>query len=185
MGFPHSSVGKESACNAGDPNSIPGSGRSAREGIGNPLQYSWASLMTQLVKNLPAMRETWVRSLGLIPGLGRSLGEGTSYPLQYSGLEDSMDTVYGVAKSQTWLSDFHFHFHGDLHLNAFSHSLISFLLTILWGALDGSIIQRQLFNLNNAPLVSLSACMHVCVCIYIYIYIHTQYIYVIFIYKYI
>ena len=63
-GFPHSSGGKESACNAGDPSSIPGSGRSAAEGIGYPLQYSWASLVAQLVKNPPAMQETWVRSLG-------------------------------------------------------------------------------------------------------------------------
>ena len=63
-GFPDSSVGKESACNAGDPRSIPGSGRSAEKGIGYPLQYSWASLVVQLVKNLPAMRESWVRSLG-------------------------------------------------------------------------------------------------------------------------
>ena len=59
-----SSVGKESACSAGDPGSIPGSGRSAGEGIGYPLQYSWASLVVQLVKNPPAMWETWVRSLG-------------------------------------------------------------------------------------------------------------------------
>ena len=62
--FPDSSVGKESACNAGDPSSIPGSGRSGGEGIGYPLQYSWASLVAQLVKNPPAMRESWVRSLG-------------------------------------------------------------------------------------------------------------------------
>ena len=54
-----SSVGKESACNAGDPSSIPGSGRSPGEGIGYPLQFSWASLVAQLVKNPPAMRETW------------------------------------------------------------------------------------------------------------------------------
>ena len=59
-GFPHSSVSKESACNAGD----PGLGRSAGEGMGYPLQYSWASLVAQLVKNLPAMWETWIRSLG-------------------------------------------------------------------------------------------------------------------------
>ena len=65
MGFPDSSVGKESAsCNAGDPGSIPGSGRSAGEGTSYPLQCSWASLGAQLVKNLPAMQETWVRSLG-------------------------------------------------------------------------------------------------------------------------
>ena len=61
----HRSVGKESACNAGDPGLIPGSGRSAWEGTGYPFQYSWASLVAQLVKNPPAMRETWVQSLGL------------------------------------------------------------------------------------------------------------------------
>ena len=64
MGFPHSSVGKESTCNAGDPSSIPGSGRSVGGGIGYPLQYSRAFLVAQLVKNLPAMQETWVQSLG-------------------------------------------------------------------------------------------------------------------------
>ena len=63
-GFPDSSVGKESTCNARDPGSTPGLGRSAGEGIGYPLQYSWASLVAQLVKNSPAMWETWVRSLG-------------------------------------------------------------------------------------------------------------------------
>ena len=62
--FPDSSVGKESICNAGDPSSIPGSGRFAGEGIGYLLQCSWASLVSQLVKNLPAMWETWVRFLG-------------------------------------------------------------------------------------------------------------------------
>ena len=64
LGFPDSSVGKESACTAGDPGLIPGSGRSAGEGIGYPLQYSCASLVAQLVKNQPAMRETWVWFLG-------------------------------------------------------------------------------------------------------------------------
>ena len=64
MGFPDSSIGKESPCNAGDPGSIPGSGRSAGEGIGYLLQYFWASSVVQLVKNLPAMRETWAQSLG-------------------------------------------------------------------------------------------------------------------------
>ena len=62
--FPGGSVGKESACSAGDPSSIPGLGRSAAEGIGYPLQYSWASLVAQLVKNPPAVWDTWVRSLG-------------------------------------------------------------------------------------------------------------------------
>ena len=58
--FPHSSVGKESTCNAGDPGSIPRSGSSTGEGKGYPLRYSRASLVAQLVKNLPAMWETWV-----------------------------------------------------------------------------------------------------------------------------
>ena len=74
---------KESTCNVGDPSSIPGSERSFGEGIGYPLQYSWASLVAQMVKNPPGMWE--------IPGLGRFPGEGKGYPLQYSGLENSMD----------------------------------------------------------------------------------------------
>ena len=106
-GFPHSSVGKESAYNAGDPGSIPGWGRSTGGGIGYPLQYSWASLVAQMVKNLPAMQETWVQSLGS----GTSSGEGNGNPLQYSCLENSMDreawqtTVHGVPKSRTWPSN--------------------------------------------------------------------------------
>ena len=64
MSFPGSSAGKQSTCNGGDPSIIPGSGRSPGKGIGYPLQYSWASLVTQTVKNPPAMQETWGRSLG-------------------------------------------------------------------------------------------------------------------------
>ena len=64
MGFPGNSGGSESACNVGDPGSIPGSARSTGEGIGYPLQYSWTSLIAQLVKNLPAVWEIWVQSLG-------------------------------------------------------------------------------------------------------------------------
>ena len=63
-GFPGSSVGKESTYNVGEPSSIPGSGRIPGEGIGYPLQYSWASIVAQLVKNPSAVWETWVRSLG-------------------------------------------------------------------------------------------------------------------------
>ena len=96
LGLPSGSAGKESACNIGDPSSIPGSGRSTGEGIGYPLQYSWAFLVAQLVKNPPAMRETWVRSLGWEDILEKGIG----YPFQESGLENSMDcTVHGVAKS--------------------------------------------------------------------------------------
>ena len=64
MGFPGGSAGKELTCNAGDLGLIPGSGRSSGEGIGYLLQYSWASLVAQLVKNPPAVWETWVQSLG-------------------------------------------------------------------------------------------------------------------------
>ena len=79
-GFPGSSAGKESACNAGDLSSISGLGRFPGEGQGNPLQYSWASLVAQTVKNLPAMGR---------PGLGTSPGGGHGNPLQYSCLENS------------------------------------------------------------------------------------------------
>ena len=64
IGFPGSSARKESACNAGETSLIPVSGRFTGEGIGYPLQYSWASLVAQLVKNLPAIRDTWVQSPG-------------------------------------------------------------------------------------------------------------------------
>ena len=63
MGFPGSLSGEEYASNAGDPGSIPGLGRSPGEGIGYPFQYYWVFLVSQLVKNLPAMRETWVQFL--------------------------------------------------------------------------------------------------------------------------
>ena len=62
-GFPDNSVGKESTCNAGDPSWIPGLERSAGEGIGYPLQCSWAFIVAQLLKNPPAMQETWIQSL--------------------------------------------------------------------------------------------------------------------------
>jgi len=103
-GFPGSSAGKESTCNAGDPGSIPGPGRSARAGIGYPLQYSWAFLVAQLVKNPPTTQETWIRSLSWVDPLEKGKG----YPLEYSSLEDSMDyIVHGVTKSRTQLRDFH------------------------------------------------------------------------------
>ena len=73
LGFPGSSVGKKSSCNAGNPSSIPGSERSAGEGIGYPLQYSWASLVAQLVKESACN----AGDLGSTPGLGISPGEGT------------------------------------------------------------------------------------------------------------
>ena len=64
IGFPGGSDCKESTCNAGNLGLIPEMGRSPGGGHGNLLQYSWASFVAQLVKNPPAMQETWVRSLG-------------------------------------------------------------------------------------------------------------------------
>ena len=84
---------------------IPGSGRSAGEGIGYPLQYSWTFLVAQMVKNLTTMQKTWVRSLGWEDPLEKGKG----YPLQYSVLENSMDCiVHRVTKSQIRLSNFHY-----------------------------------------------------------------------------
>ena len=101
-GFPDSSVGKESAYNAGDPGLIPGSGRSPREGIGYSLQYSWTSLVAQLVKNPPAMRDTWIQSLDWEDPLEK--GKATHSSIL--AWRNSMDCiVHGVSKSQT---NFHF-----------------------------------------------------------------------------
>ena len=100
IGFPDSSFGKESTCNAGDPCLIAGSGRSAGEGIRHPLQYSWASLVAQLIKNPPAMWETWVRSLGREDPLEKGkVPTPVFWPEEFHGL-----------KSQTRLSDFPLHF---------------------------------------------------------------------------
>ena len=99
-----SSPGKESACNARDPSLIPGSARSTGEGIGYPLKYSWASLVAQLVKNLPAMRETWVQSLGWQDPLEKWTANHFSI-LAWRILDC---IVHGVAKSWTQLNDFHF-----------------------------------------------------------------------------
>ena len=103
MGFPGSSAGKESACNAGDPSLIPGSGRSPGEGIGYLLQYSWAFLVAQTVRNLPAMWETWVQSLGWEDPLKEGMATHSSIlawgiPMDRGAWQA---TVHGVAKSQT------------------------------------------------------------------------------------
>ena len=96
-GFLDSSFGKESACNARDSSSIPGLGRSAGEGIGYPLQYSWASLVAQLVKNPPAMWETRVRSLGWQDPLEKGKVAHFSI-LAWRIPENSKDCIiYGVA----------------------------------------------------------------------------------------
>ena len=85
-------MSREFTCSADDPGSIPGSGRSPGEGIGYPLQDSWASLVAQLVRNPPAMQET-VGSLGWEDPLEKDFSRKRGYPLQYSGLENSMDCI--------------------------------------------------------------------------------------------
>ena len=105
--FPDSSVGKESTCNAEDPGSVPESGRSPGEGIGYLLQYSWVSLVAQLVKNLPAMQETWVRSLGWEDPLEK--GKATHSSILAWRIPWTVCIVHGVAESRTQMSDFHFH----------------------------------------------------------------------------
>ena len=102
--LPGNSAGKESACNAGDPALILGKFPWRRDRLPTPvfLGFPGGSAGKESVCN--------VGDLGLIPSLGRSPGEGKCYPLQYSGLNNSMDCiVHGVTKSQTRLSDFHFH----------------------------------------------------------------------------
>ena len=106
-GYLGSSADKESTCNAGDPSLSPGSVRSPVEGIGYSLQYSWASLVAQMVKNPPAMRETWIQSLGW----EGSLGEGMATHSGILAWRITMErgawwaTVHGVAKSWTRLND--------------------------------------------------------------------------------
>ena len=95
-GFPDSSVGKESACNAGDPGSIPGSGRSTGEGIGLPTPEFLGFPCGSAGKESACS----AGDLGSIPGLGRFFGEGKGYPLQYSGLENSTDRIIHGGQKQ-------------------------------------------------------------------------------------
>ena len=92
QGFPGSSPGKQSSYNAEDPSSIPRSRRYAGEGIGYPPQYSWASLVAQMVKNLPAMQEAWVQSLGWEESLEkRQLLTPVIWPGEFHGLYSLWD----------------------------------------------------------------------------------------------
>ena len=98
------SAGKESACNAGDPDLIPGSGRSPGEGIGYPVQCSWVSLVAQLVKNPPAMQETWFDPwVGTIPWRRERVPTPVFLPGESPRTEEPgrLHTVHGVAESDT------------------------------------------------------------------------------------
>ena len=106
MGFHDSSVGKESACNAGEPSSIPGSGRSSGEGIGYPLQYSWAFIVAQLVKNPLSIWETWVWSLGWEDPLEK--GKATHSSILSWRIPWTVQPMGSQRVWATWLSNFHF-----------------------------------------------------------------------------
>ena len=98
-GYLGSSADKESTCNAGDPNLSPGSVRSPGEGIGYPLQYCWASLVAQRVKNLPAMWETWVPSLSLEdPWRRKSLPTSLFLPGKFHGQRRLVAAVHAVSR---------------------------------------------------------------------------------------
>ena len=107
LGFPGNSAGKESACNSGDPSSIPGLGSSPGEGIDYPLQYSWASLVVQTVRNLPAVREAWVQPLGWEDALEEGMTTHLSNPAWRIPMDRGAwrTIVHGATKSQTQLSD--------------------------------------------------------------------------------
>ena len=100
--FPGSSVGKESTCNVGDPTSVPGSGRPTGEGIGYPLHYSWAFLVTLMVKNPPATQEIWVQSLDWEDPLEK--GKATHSSILAWRISWTIQFM-GSQKSQTRLSD--------------------------------------------------------------------------------
>ena len=104
-------AGKESVCNSGDPDLIPGLGRSTGDRIGYPLQHSWASIVAQLVKNPPAMWETWVQCLGWEDPLQKKPATHSSilaWRISWTG------EFHGVAKSRTQLSDFYYFVFGLL-----------------------------------------------------------------------
>ena len=99
--------GKESTCNAGDLGSTPGLGRCPGGKLGNPLQYSWASLVVQTVRNLPAVREAWVQPLGWEDALEEGMTTHLSNPAWRIPIDRGAwrTTVHGATKSQTQLSD--------------------------------------------------------------------------------
>ena len=110
-----SSIGKEFTCNARDPSLIPGSGRSPGKGIGYPLQYSWASLVAQLVKNLPAIRDTLVQSLGWEDLLEKGMATHSSILAWRNSMR---------LQSQTQLNNQHFYFFSKMQYteNKYNHS---------------------------------------------------------------
>ena len=118
QGFPSSSAGKESASSVGDSSSVSGLGRSAGEGIGYPLQYSWASLVAQMVKNLPAMWETRVWSLGWEGPLGKGMATYTSilaWRIPWTQEPGGLQSVGSQRVGHDWATNTHTHTHTHTH----------------------------------------------------------------------
>ena len=108
LGFPGSSAGKESACNVGDSGLIPGSGSSPGEGIGYPLQYSWASLVAQMIKIPSEMLETCIRSLGWEDPLEEGMATHSNmlvWRIIWTEELGGLQSVHRVSKSRTRLGD--------------------------------------------------------------------------------
>ena len=107
-GFSDSSVGEGSTSNAGDPGLIPGLVSSTGEGIGYPPQYSWASLVAQLLKNLPAMWETWVHPwVGKIPWRKERIPTPVFWPGEFHGLYSPWDCKGSVTNERLSLYYMH------------------------------------------------------------------------------
>ena len=139
-GFPDGSVGKESTCDAGDPSWIPESGRSAGEGTGYPLQYSWASLVAQLVKNPLAMQETWVRPwVGKIPWRRERLPAPVFWPGKFHG--PHMYSPWGHRVRHDWAT--------------LTLSFCHFYKILLW-MVKMKVEKQFFFTLNNVELVTLT-----------------------------
>ena len=142
LGFPGSLDGKESACNAGDPSLIPGLGRSPGEGIGHPHQYSRALLVARTVKNLPAMQETWVRSLGRSSGGGHAWQPTPVFLPGESPWTKDPGGPWGCKESDTTerLSTAQHHY--IIYLHHFSFFL-SYFLAVPCGMWDPSSLTRD------------------------------------------
>ena len=142
LGFSGSLDGKESACNAGDPSSIPELGRSPGEGIGHPHQCSWASLVAQTVKNLPAMREIWAQSLGRSSGGGHAWKPTPVFLPGESPWTKDPGGPWGCKELDTTEQLSTEHHHYIICLHHFSFFLFCFL-TVPCGIWDPSSLTRD------------------------------------------
>ena len=156
LGFPGSSAGKESACNAGDPGSIPWSERSPGEGIGYTLQYSWASLVAQTVKKPPAMQETWVQSLSWEDPLEEGMATHSSIFAWRIPMDRGVwqATNFSLFFLFSYFVTFIFGYNFFVYLMCFHHNLhISMFYKSFVGFPGGSVIKNPSANAGDAGSV--------------------------------